>query len=176
MNGNYARCVAYLTFRLWNSVTSALLHFLLYRPNCSTLLQEFHISRRHISHELSSQENSATPRRNCLLVLSFTFSRSTESGFLVAVPPPPPPLIFILQVTLENASFDGTLLFPRHDTRSYPRVAAGFFAANCFDGSSDSSRLNKIQASFPREKTAPRRSTEINLLVSLCSFFLIIER
>lgn len=65
----------------------------------------------------------------------------------------PPLLIFILQVTPENASFDRTLLFSCRDARSCPRVAAGSSASNCFDGCSDSSRLNKIQAtSLPRKE------------------------
>lgn len=62
-------------------------------------------------------------------------------------------IIFICRMTPENVSFDRMVLFifSRRDARSYPRVAARASASNCFDGCSDSIRLNKTHkaASFP---------------------------
>lgn len=66
-----------LLSRLWNSVTSALLHLPLCRPNCSTLLQKFHISRPVASplrHELP-------PTRESLVVHPCLLSRSVVRVF-----------------------------------------------------------------------------------------------
>lgn len=146
MNKNYeliARRV-YIYFTILSSI-----NFLLYK-----CIRKFSIISSKLQYTLSrgetlrvfsaaifpsnySHEDLATPYRislPCAVVYVFTATEPDLACFCVcniyiyicarARVTGPSLLIFILQVTPENASFDRTLLFSCRDARSCPRVAA----------------------------------------------------